>query len=572
MGFAFDAIAAQLRDPSDGIFRDIAWLEESWANPETFGTALLRFLETLDRTPIKSTPTNGYDFYHDLVLRHVNTDRVALYWLDHEQRPVRLTYAQLHALCTRRRAEWNVWGVQTRQQLCVIADLYPDPSELLVPLLTGLRMGLQVSLLPPSGIDFLKRRLKALAPKWVATAARYLPLLRGTEWEPCVINIQPGLPLMVDTADSTSHTYEKKSVAFQLFSPLHEPVDVPIKLLASDAYHGALRDSLLLLGLHPGQVVAVAEQSLLQFQPALLLATMMRGATLLPLKSSVFEGGVRDSPLNRLPPISILFVNATLRDVMMESAPQPLAASLRLWIRNPQENPDPNAWSDWARRWNLQGTPSMSLLIDSACGGSILFSLRRLGYPQAWVMPAPGRPFELQQPDDSGEPARGPFGVFTPAPTSIGILLSKLDAGYIYTGTRAPTEAGHVYPKDEVEAAVQDLPFVQGASVVKEPNEGRSTLLIFTGPETQHYARHYLLRRQQILREEITRRLAPDFLPARMIITSQLPRVMDGGGIDHLWCTQMLMTGELRKRASNPVFALLDRLLQASMPTLRNKS
>lgn len=564
MGFTFDAITAQLRDPGDGVFRNVEWLTQSIKKPARFATALLEYHASLDAAPIKSSVKQGYDFYHDLILRHVATDRAAACWLDNAQRLRRITYADLHARCTNRRAQWLARGVAAGQRICVLASLTSDLEEFLVPLCTALRMGLQVSLLPPAGSDFLSRRLRKLSPHWIATAERYRTLLRSLEIQDgLLIAEQPGSPLGASREDATSHIYEGEDVVLQIFSPATIPPHQPVEVKATEAYQGALRDGVLLLGLHPGQVVAEAEQSPLRMVPALLLATMLRGATFLHLSPSYFESDVRrDDPLAQLPPIDVLFVDAALRTAMLQAPPRQSWQSLQLFVINAQEPAAPNEWSDWVQRFGLQGAAAMALIFDAACGGSVLFSLRRFGGPAPYLMPVPGRRFELLAPDDSDAPARGSYGMCVPRSDSVALLLSRVDGGYLYAGTRSPTDSGQVYPKIEVEDSVRDLEFVRGASVVSEPGEsGGSTLLIFTGPETREYARRNLEYRSLELRSAIIQRLAPDFLPVRIIVTSQLPRYLEGGKIDHAWCARMLISGLLEQRANNPVFELLDRLV-----------
>lgn len=564
MGFTLDAVRTSLRDPGEGVFRDTAWLEESYRQPETFNAALLHHHATLDAAPQKSDPKSGYDLYHDLVLRHAASDRMALYFFEGD-RVQRLSYAQLHARCSDLRTEWIARGVTTGERLLVLA--HPG-EELLVPLFTALRMGLQVSLLPPAGPDFLRRRIGNLAPQRVATAQRYLPLLGDAVPEGRVLPPLPSPRSLGAAPDSTSHTYARDAVALRLFSPALDPPDQPVEVTAAAAFQGALRDGFLLLALLPGQVVATAVQDPLQVQPALLFAVMIRGAALLELRTGDFERDPRrDDPLGSVPPISVLFAGAVLRAAMMRATPRPIFGALRLWVMNPQEPYAPSEWQDWVQRWGLQGTAGMSLLASAACGGSVLFSLRRIGGPLPYLMPAPGLGFRFLAPDDSGEPARTASGMYRPAPSAVALLLLRKDGGYLYAGTRIATENGRVPSKSEVEAAVQTLGFVQGAAVITEPGEGASsTLLIFTGPETQAYAQRHVRRRMALVQQAIIHRLSPDYLPARIIVTSQLPRLARGGGIDHVWCTQMLLSGELRRRSENPVCALLDRLLLALLP------
>lgn len=570
MGFTFDTIRAELRDAGDGLFRETAWIEESWKHPEDFAAALMEYHSQLDPEPFKSKPRDGYDFYHDLVLRHVGTERVALMWL--ENGTVRkLTYAQLHAQCTQRRAEWTAREVQKGQPLCVLANMGP---ELIVPLLTGLRMGLVVTLLPPVGVDFLARRFRLLGNPWVATASRYVPLLRSLNLTRApLIERTDSSSVEPTSADATSHTYPPDAVALNVFSPVQDPPDEPVEVKAGPLYHAVLRDGLLLLGLNPGHLVAEAEQMHLQMQPTLLLTTMLRGAVLLHLNSGDFERDVRrDDPLVSLPPIHVLFANANLRTTMLNAPVRPIFGSLQLWVTNPQEIPNPSAWSDWTARWSLQSVPAISLMYDSACGGGLMFSLRHFGTPSGYLMPVPGRPFELLQPDDSGQPARTNYGLFKPSPKSITLLLTHIEGGYLYAGTRTPTNEGQATSKEEIEQAVQDLSFVRGASLVQEPGDrGPSTLMLFTGPETIGWAKNYMRRRQLLAEQAIRQKLSPGHVPARILICSAVPRLTSGGRIDHHWCAQMLQSGEIFRRNGNPIFLLLDRLLLTMLPAIDRK-
>lgn len=571
MGFNFDAIRPQLLDAGDGIFREMKWLEDSWDSPDDFNAALLEYQSQTDPAPFKSKRVQGYDFYHDLVLRHVNTERVALMWLDSTQQLRKLTYGQLHTLCTQRRAEWIARGVDSGSQVVVLANMGP---ELVVPLLTTLRMGATAVVLPPAGIDFLTRRIKQLGSPFVACASRYVPLLRSLalQREPLIERTDVS-SVEQATADATSYTYPPDSPVFRIYSPVQKIPDMPTALKASDCYAAALRDGLLLLGLNPGHIVAQTESLNLQFQPTLLMSIMLRGAGLLQLSASDFERDLRrDDPLANLPPVHVLFANASMRATMLAAPPRPVFKDLQLWVANAQEAPNPTAWSDWAARWSLQGVPAMALIYDTACGGALMFTLRHFGTPTGYLMPVPGREFELLQPDGSDTPARSNYGMFKPSFSSIPLLLTKLEGGYLYAGTAIPTNQGRASPKEEVEEAVQDLSFVRGASLVQEPGDrGQSTLLLFTGPETLGWAKMHMRQRMMLAEHEIIHRLSHEHLPTRIVVSSTLPRIMHGGKLDHHWAAQMFRSGELSRRGSNPIYSLLDRLLLTLMPALDRK-
>lgn len=551
--FHFDTIRSQLQQPGDGVFRDTAWLQESRRHPDDFGRALLRHHAARAPAPLKSNPEAGYDFYHDLVLRHQGEARPALQWMDHESALHSLTHAELHAACSLRRAAWARQGVRAGAGLCIIATGGP---ELLVALLTALRMGLRVSLLPPLGPDFLARRLRALPGARIAAARRYWTLLPPSAQTERVLTDEPAANL-APSLDSSSHTYAPDETAFALFSPMSAPLHEPIPVAAAPAYRGALHDGLLLLGLQPGKVLAAPDHPLQQHQPVLLLTALLHGATFLHLTARDLSA---DSGLTP-PPIDVLLLSGGARDAMLRLRPRPLRG-LGRWVVDPLE-PSAQAWDDWARRYGAHAAPASALLLDGASGGAVLFSLTRLGSPPTYLQPAPGRPFKLLAADDSGEPARDGHGVFDPLPGSGGILLSSRDGAFVYAGTLVPTRHGRVYPPGEIEESVAGLPFVLGASVV--PGGGDSAeavLLIFTGPEPLATAHELSPRREAALRERIKVKLGEEFMPAHIVQYALFPRCKESS-LDHAWCAQQHRRGVLRRREKHPLFRLLDRLRAA---------
>lgn len=550
--FQFERIRAQLQQPGDGVFRDAEWLEASWQDPEAFARALLRHHSASTHAPLKSSPEAGYDLYHDLVLRHQNPSLPALLWTELEPGLHSLSYAQLHAACTQRRATWMRQGVKAGEALCIVAPLGP---ELLIDLLTGLRMGLRVSLLPPLGPDFLAVRLGGLANPWIATAPRYRMLLIRKELQPRVLESSDEASLVAASAGATSHTYAPDEPMLALFSPLRQSPTEPAEVTAAVAYGRALRDGLLLLGLAPGKVLAAPEHLPLQYQPALLLATLLQGATFLHIGAEDF------APRRALatePRMDILLVSAVLRDALLRQ-PAPRLPGLELWIMNPQE-PPAQVWGDFAHRCGLAAVPAALMLVDAACGGCLLFSLRRRGSPPRLLMPAPGMPFALRSANDSGIPAQDNYGVWDPLPATAGILLSRRDGAYIYTGTLAPTHQGRCYPAAEVEEVALSRPFVIAATVVLQNSDTSPiALLVFTGPEPLEHAREQAPRRAAALRESIIQRLGKEFLPTVIEQYAMYPRCRNAA-LDHEWCARQYQRGTLRAREEQALFRLLDRL------------
>ncbi|MFO0580121.1 MAG: hypothetical protein U1A78_39615 [Polyangia bacterium] len=563
------AVRLELQRTGDGAFRDTAWLRRSLAEPAAFTSALLLLQAALAPPPLKSSVEAGYDLYHDLVLRHVSSPHPALRVVEPDAGVRALGYGELHALCSRRAAAWAAQGARAGESLCLIG---PVDAELVIALMAALRLGLLVSLLPPHGPDLITKRLAALRPDRVAAARRYQPLLRGTPSHDCLLADEPPGPLGPQV-EARSHTYGPDDPVLRLFSPLRDPPTEAMSVTASEAFLGALRDGLLFLSLQPGRSLAAPGSPLLQVQPALLLATLLQGATFVALTPAdlAHAGGQK-----ALDAVQVLFVTAAVRDTLLGLPSRPLA-SLRLWLRDPLEPAAPTRWASWVEHCGLQRAAAAGLLYDAACGGGVLFSLRQTAVPPLPLQPVPGRRFTLLEPEGGGRPARGEQGVLEPLPGSPGLLLARRDGAYLYAGTLQPSRAGQRYPSAEVEDCAAALPFVRSAVVLLERGEASEPLLlIFTGPEPLERAHRLAPRREALVRERLSARLGDELVPSEIVQYALLPRQRQGS-VDRAWCLEQHRRDALRAREASPIFQLLDRLRlslvrprpAAPLPTVR---
>lgn len=554
--FALADLMARLFQRPDGVFRSCEWLRDSWEQPGAFRRALLRHAVGQSRQPLKSSLTAGFDFYHDLILRHQAVETPALLIPERALGSPRPTsYAELHAACTRRAVAWSAAGVQAGESLCVVGVL---DRELVVSLLCGLRLGLVVTILPPKGPDFLSRRLRALRPQHLALPAHYRRLLADEDWV--------GRPLPDDeSAAGTarvaglvlgSHTYAGESPAFALYSPLRERAEQPVALSAAAAFLAAMRDGLLLFRLTIGCTVWAPDHSLLELQPALLLTTLLQGG-------SYLHGLALEElpPSDPLPAAQILFASQKLRDSMLERPARPLSG-VKLWLV-PASEARERRWADWAAHVGLSTVPAMSTWIDAAAGGCVLFSVPQLGMPPQQVQPTPGLSFELHPPGQQGVPSRSGAAVFR-APggdeRALGILLAHWDSAFALGGTVEPLHQGGRYPGPEVEDVVASLPFVDSAAVLARAGDARDpTLVVFLGPEPLELGRELLAARLGAVRERIGQRLAPELVPTTIELLAMYPRRKQGR-IDRVWLQREHAGGWLREREAHPLFRLLDRL------------
>jgi hypothetical protein len=550
---------------------DLEWLEESWRRPDALVEALHEWLTGPSTAAFKSVPGTHYDLYHDWVTRHLASSAVALRWYDPRRERdggwSSLSYGELDQRCALRAAAWARQGVVPGAVVCV---MLPFGMEAVVSLLAGLRLGACISLLEPQGPAYVSRRLEALAPQHVASEPFYEPWLGA----------QAGLLLGPDglpgVEGASSHTYAATDPCALLFSPLRRPPELPVPLAASQAHLGALRDGTLTLALRAGDSLAAPGLHREQHQPALLFATLSAGATFVHIPA---EDVLRDPTLLDAIPLHGVGLDAATCEARLRVRGGP-AHRWRHVFRNPEEPTDWEAWRELIETRGLKDTAMSNVVIEAASGGALLASPRRPGTRHLAalmsVVPAAGQPWALLDFTRTGQRSVGDAGVFAPMAGEPGkeapiepqhLALGRRRGGeYLYGGTLEPRRSGRVYPIEEVVAALEDCPFLLGASVVTAPAGGatlaqRFVLLGFCGDEPD--PRFAALREPRCdeLRRVLATRLGQALLPDHIELYPLLPRMREGA-VDHAWCQAQYTTGTLFVRAKTPVFRRVAALRQ----------
>ncbi|MBM7118727.1 AMP-binding protein [Archangium primigenium] len=523
------------------------WLRRSWNDPEGFA-ATLAPAHVGRGAPFKSRAGQHHDFFHDLMGRHAATERIALRTYDRARGWQTLSYRQLHDQAVRRAAAWAQQGVKPGAKVCLVFN--PGP-ELLVSLGAALGLGACISLLPPVGRRFVARRLAALAPEHVAAEAHQAPLLGP--FAKCLLATQ-GPP----TPTIASYTYKPGEVVGLLFSPLATPAGVPVPLLAGDAWLGALVDGLLTFGLSPGEHLAAPGFHPLQHLPALLFATLLRGATYLHLEPADVEA----SPaLLTEHPIRALGVTPALRDASLRARTS--LKTVGHWFRNPEGPLDWQAWRAWVKQCGLAAVPCANVLVDAAAGGTVLCSQRRVGDVHLDAAPAPGRRWALWDFTQTGQETAGDTGLFTLLPPEgrapSHIILTRVNEHYQYAGGREARREGRVYPAGEVTEALREAPGpALVTSVLPVPTglagQYRQVLLVFTEgrmPSPESSAAE--------IRRRLELQLGAEFFPDRVECFPLHARRTEGQ-LNEAWCHAQYLTGSLKHKASDPLFQSLTAL------------
>lgn len=538
--------------------RDAEWLQQTWKNPDELHLALYTLMNQ-GGALLKSNPTQGFDFYHDIIHRNRENEAPAFLSFDRMKGWQRLSYADLHTLSGRLVAHWSRNGMEAGKSICL---LFPMGPELVIALAAALRLGLVASILPPLGPSYVGRRLRNLKPDFVVAAPMHAKLLELTL--PKESTQLLGLPSEAPHGNCFgSFTFPPETPVFQLFSPLHDPQDKPVEVMSEVIYCGLMRDMLLGFMLRRGQHVAVPGVDYLQFQPTLLMTTLLSGATYVHLEID----DVRSDPnVLGIAPIHMLGVTGQLRDILGYSNVKPLG-SLVHWFRFLQE---PDAWQDWQRfitKQKLTSQQTSNVIYDSALGGTLLLSpwQKQVHYP---MVPPPGRAFELKAPEADDQPSPSYGGVFVPAPQKEGwMVLVGGEDGYLYGGSMRPRRLGQVYPADEVAEVVETLPFVEGAAVVPVSaadgtNHFLFVLLVLTGGEPMATAREEEAKRSQAIDEVLRLQLAPEFLPDSIELFPHHCRRNEGGP-DRKWIRDQFRAGLLHSKMRQPIFHSLNALRKA---------
>lgn len=536
------------------------WWQESWEDPEGFAAALAEAHAGRGVPPPKSRPGQQYDFFHDLVVRHVALERPAFRAYARIQGWQTVGFRALHDLAARRASEWTDQGVAPGAKVCLVHGV---GQELLVSLLATLKLGGCFTLLPPTGPRAMATRLEALEPDFIAAEPHQLPILKGHE-KRLLKSRGGGAPGFM------SHTYKPTDAVGLIFSPLVDPPHAPVPLTAESAWKGALGDGMLTFGLGPGDILAAPDFPVLQHLPALFFATLLRGATYLHLELADLT---HNPALLMEQPLRALGVTPRLRDLLLRQRTGSLR-NVQHWFRGPEEPYDAQAWRTWVKQCGLQAVPSSNVLIDAAAGGAVLVSSRGVADPHADVhtdvIPVPGRAWTLKDPNQSGQGAPTDVGVFTLLPDKGRppghVVLARIRQRYHYGGTLGFRHDGRTYPAKEVTAALEGLPFLAGTSVVPVSTGGlashsRFILLAFTGAEPAPSSG------EQEIRRRIEMLLDGDFLPDRIEFFPLFPH-RKKGAVDDAWCATQYLTGALHRKATDPMFqaltALRGRLLESA--------
>ena len=527
------------------------WLPATWASPDRFHEALFAYAQARSGGKLKSRPRASYDLYHDLVLAHADTRRTAIAsregggWRE-------LSYDSLHEATAGLMTAWQQGGAVPGDSVCVVAPVGVDYA---VTVLTALRMGLVVSVLPPIGASFVRSRLEAIDPDHVAAPESVRGILgaRGKQALP----VQGGAR---GPASQSSAGHSPDDVAMQVPPLMRAAAGPPFELTASRLHEALVRDAVLVYALEPTDIMAAPGVDPLSFQPQTLLATLLAGATWLEVPDREAQSDPR-----LLERATVLGVSPGLREVLLQRGIEP-ARGTKTWFHALTDVLDPR-WDELSRLFATRKVRGLRVLSTTGTGGVALFGVRSPEALGLGVWPAPGERWQLSQIAGGLLPALTETGTYTifraeeEEDESFGrILLCKLDEAYVYGGSLDPGPRAQAYPADEIEALAVRHPGVRHAAALLTPgrwvNESLTVLLLFVEPGGDRAAWPDLVR---TVRATIGEEAGEARVPSRVDVFPLRPRVRDGR-LDRAWCRSEYLSGSLTRKARSELAKTLAQL------------
>ena len=537
----------------------LAWLERSYRNPLPFWQALKETQDSMLSWPGKSIPFAGYDFYHDIVVRNQRNTTPAFCWYDRLTGWQKIPYSQLGSMVSRKESVWVGSGVKPGQRVCMVLPL---GITYVVSLLTALKIGVTISCLPPQGNLFLRNRLEALAPEFIATDEMYLSML--SPWRENILPVDaPPEPTNLDSEHS--HTYPSGSIVSLCFDPSSETPHVPVEVTSDAAYLCPLRDGIIALGIRPGDILVAPGFHFLECQPGLLLACLLNGVTYLHLEVD----DISDNPELLIEhPVRVIGVTRKVRDTLLQKQVK-FKKPLYYWFRNPAESLDLELWQQFIEISELERVYNGNIKHDATLGGCSLFSTKRQGQAHLQVLPSAGVPWGLADSASGEVDSVADLGVFSPVipgrengeSRGTGSIVAKSSREWLFVGSKVSGRTGRTYPTTEVLASIHRLPFCSLSSMVEVPRfsgggDPAFVLLLFTGGKT---AVDQAAVRKEIL-TSIVREMGEEFLPDRIQFFPLHPRCDGDGNVDHHWCRDQYLTGSLFRKSREETYRYLTQL------------
>lgn len=545
------------------------WADQTYAHPEAFWESLVALQQSLSPQPVRSVVGQGYDFYHDAVLRYV--DSSVAFVVEEGDASTAWTYKKLHRCVTYQMNQWRKLRIKPGQ---VVVITLPKGPSYWVALCTALRMGLQVGFVL-EGSDLISPTygvalVRAMRPAWVITDKA------ESLWA------QAGFPLLVidtlseeeDFPSPESYTYVpteimQKTLAFYRQTPYQVlPLD------AQAVYLRALRDGLLSLRLQPGTCWSAPLCCPLRTEPSSSLMVFLCGATLIHIGDEL----LRQEPLRlKNHKIHQLGVSRALLKLWADVPACP--KQLRSWYLSSFDR-QTLPMQRFVQTNKLEKTSCFQVLMDPSLGGIVASSQPQVGEIDSFLRLSLGTPWTLQTESHLEQLSEQGYGWLHEGQSCASngdsknhLLFSRFEHRYLLIGATGPVREGVAVPLEKIESALRQLSFVMQAVVHTGPKIGELAhhylvCILFVDPLKNDLPLTLLEQRSQEVRKAIEEQICKTFIPDRIEYFYMIPKFQQDT-LDRQWCIQQYERGLLYKKSRRTVYQVLHALKAVTLELIK---
>jgi hypothetical protein len=545
------------------------WIESISKEPNDFWESLLVLQKTISPIPSKSIWQKQYDFYHDCVLRHLESNP-AFIFVEETGFSQIWTYKKLQRIINFQVKHWQKQGAKPGQCVALVMPLGP---YFYIALLTALRLGLTICYLPTSspllGSKHLLSLLDQINPHLIVaqqtsfvTKEKHKNILQMEEFGEDDENCEPA-----------SYAYESNqimqiSIALDRQQPFAcTPLD------AQTTYLHALRDGLLALNLKPGMTNTTAGSCPLRTQPCTTLMSLLSGATFVHFPLEALE---KEPLLLKNEKIHLMEISSALQKLWSKYPGVP-SKQLKGYYKSPFLNHS-SSWQSFLELNNLEEVPSFSLLLDNSYGGSVLFSKPSTKTQHLYLKPSLGVPLVLKELNSSNEVSLRGCG-FLDIPCKTGeeipsnLILSQIDKNYLLSSTLTPCREGVTVPLEKIEETVAQLSFVESCILYAVPKMGevamyQLVLLVFVDPLKNDISEKMQQEWTEQISQQLINGVGDYFLTDRVEYYPLVPK-MSGSKPDRIWCEEQYRSGFLNQKRQQQLYQALSILKKLSQVSVK---
>ncbi|MBS0615325.1 MAG: hypothetical protein JSR58_02080 [Verrucomicrobia bacterium] len=545
------------------------WVEKTYQDPFSFFQSLATLHKKQSLQPPKSEVGQSFDFYHDCVLRHVESNN-AIISIDESGFIQTWTYKKLHRAVNFQVKAWSKAGVKPGQ---VVVLTMAVGLPFFIALLTALRMGLTLCYLASSSPYLSHKHLLSLIDQ---VQPAYHIAHKEEAWHAslkCAKIVVENLGEDVEVYDPVSYAYPADQV-MQLSVALHR--QLPFTMVPLDAqttYLNALRDGIVTLHLKPGVAWASTFSCSLRTQPCTTLMGLLGGATLVHIEEKAFEN---DPDLLKSEKLHLLGVSPSLQKFLSK---HPISFGKQLKGYYKSTFSSLSTWNVLAHLSKLEDTPAFHCYFDNSYGGSILISKPFPGDLNFFLKPGLGLSWYLIDLNGSEEPTLKGLGYFSPQLTTdenteklSNFILAQVDKNMILTSCVEACKEGVTIPTEKIEKTLTQLSFVEGCVLHAFPKMGeiasfQTILLVFVHPLKNNVPEKTKEEWTQSLRHQISEEIGEAFIPDHIEFYPLVPPKKEGV-FDRDWCIEQYSSGKLYKKRESQVYQLISALKKLSQETL----